>query len=107
MGEGLRARIDAIEAAVEARQRLELGYRDAEGGETARIVRPLGLWFWGRVWTLVAWCELRQDFRMFRVDRIDGMAPGARFPVERGKTLAAFYRRMEDEDCDLGARARS
>jgi predicted DNA-binding transcriptional regulator YafY len=104
---GLRARIDEIEAAVEARRRLVLGYRDAEGDETQRVVRPLGLWFWGRHWTLVAWCELRRDFRMFRLDRIGAMSVGDRFAPERDKTLAAFYRQMEAEDCDLGARAHS
>jgi predicted DNA-binding transcriptional regulator YafY len=103
MGDDLRARIDEIEAAVEARHRLVMRYRDAEGDETERVVRPLGLWFWGKVWTLVAWCELRQDFRMFRVDRIGAMAAGERFAVERDKTLAAFYRRMEDEDCAVGS----
>jgi predicted DNA-binding transcriptional regulator YafY len=70
-------------------------------------VRPLGLWFWGRVWTLVAWCELRCDFRMFRLDRIGAMTPGDRFPVEKDKTLAAFYRRMEAEDCETGPRPRT
>jgi predicted DNA-binding transcriptional regulator YafY len=60
------------------------------------VVRPLGLWFWGKVWTLVGWCELREDFRMFRVDRIGAMALGEHFPVEKDKTLAAFYR-MEAE----------
>jgi predicted DNA-binding transcriptional regulator YafY len=107
MDDGLRARIDEIEAAVEARRRLVIGYRDAEGGETERAVRPLGLWFWGRVWTLVAWCELRRDFRMFRLDRIGAMAVGERFPVEKDRTLAAFYRRMEAEDCEMGAPPRS
>lgn len=102
MPDTLRARIDEIEAAVEARRRLVMGYRDAGGGETERTVRPLGLWFWGKVWTIVCWCELRQDFRMFRLDRIATLAVGERFPVERDKTLAAFYRRMEAEDCDLG-----
>ncbi len=83
-----------------------LGYRDAGGDETQRVVRPLGLWFWGRVWTLVAWCELRKDFRMFRLDRIGPMAVGESFAVERDKTLAAFYRRMEDEDCGLATSPR-
>jgi predicted DNA-binding transcriptional regulator YafY len=96
MPESLRLRIDEIEAAVEARRRLVMGYRDAEGDDTERVVRPLGLWFWGKVWTLVGWCELREDFRMFRVDRIGAMALGERFPVEKDKTLAAFYR-MEAE----------
>ncbi len=92
---------------MEARRRLVIGYRDAEGGETERAVRPLGLWFWGRVWTLVAWCELRRDFRMFRLDRIGAMAVGERFPVEKDRTLAAFYRRIEAEDCEMGAPPRS
>jgi predicted DNA-binding transcriptional regulator YafY len=51
----------------------------------------LGLWFWGKVWTLIAWCELRQDFRMFRIDRIDSADPGAVFRPERDKSLAVFY----------------
>ena len=93
----VRARIDDIERAVEARRRLKLAYTDAEARPTDRIVRPLGLWFWGKVWTLVAWCELRDDFRMFRIDRIGEMEiSGAPFRPERGKTLADFYRTMED-----------
>ena len=74
---------------------------DHEQRPTERVVRPLGLWFWGKVWTLVAWCELRDDFRMFRLDRIAGMENGgAPFRSERGKTLADFYRTMESPDCD-------
>jgi predicted DNA-binding transcriptional regulator YafY len=86
-----RARIDALEAAAEARERLEITYEDAEGARTNRVVRPLGLGFWGRVWTLFAWCETRDDFRMFRIDRISRHAPCGRFRAERGKTLADFY----------------
>ena len=37
---------------------------------TDRVVRPLGLFFWGRTWTVAAWCELRDDHRSFRIDRI-------------------------------------
>ncbi len=92
----VRARIDEIEQAVEDRRRLSLAYVDAEARPTERTVRPLGLWFWGKVWTLVAWCELRNDFRMFRLDRISGMdSDGETFRPERGKTLADFYRAME------------
>ena len=94
----VRTRIDAIEKAVERRDRLAMSYLDAERRPTERTVRPLGLWFWGKVWTLVAWCELRNDFRMFRLDRIARMqAAGSRFRPERGKTLTDFYRAMEAE----------
>ena len=48
------------------------------------------------MWTLIAWCELRADFRAFRTDRIASVAPaGRRFRPEHGKTLRDFYRIME------------
>ena len=85
--------IDLAQAAVEARKVLELDYADVEGKASRRNVRPLGLWYWGKVWTLVGWCELRDDFRVFRIDRIEAAAPtGGAFKPERGKTLADFYR---------------
>ena len=97
----VRTRIDAIERAVDERRRLILSYVDAEEQPTERIVRPLGLWFWGKVWTLVAWCELRDDFRMFRLDRISQMDTGGTpFRPESGKTLADFYRTMEERPRD-------
>lgn len=91
MDNATRARLDALEAAVDARTRLSLAYADEAGAETTRVIRPLGLWFWGKVWTLVAWCELRDDFRMFRVDRVAGMEDAGTFKAERGKQLSDFY----------------
>ena len=97
----VRARIDEIERAVETRRRLALSYIDAEEQRTERTIRPLGLWFWGKVWTLVAWCELRNDFRMFRLDRIAKMADsGESFGAERGKSLTDFYRTMGERSRD-------
>ncbi len=102
----IRSRIDYIEKAVEARNRLALSYQDADEKPTKRVVRPLGLWFWGKVWTLVSWCELREDFRMFRLDRINRMQKtGKPFRPERGKTLADFYRAMEQCPPDAGEKA--
>ena len=49
MTPGVRARIDEIEHAVAARRRLTVAYTDAEDRATERTVRPLGLWFWGKV----------------------------------------------------------
>ncbi|NKB44289.1 MAG: WYL domain-containing protein [Alphaproteobacteria bacterium] len=95
--EDVRILIDSVEHAIEQKDRISLSYRDVEDRKTKRIIRPLGLWFWGKVWTLVAWCELRNDFRMFRVDRISDVAvTEAPFAMERGKTLADFYRIMEE-----------
>lgn len=91
-----RANIDLIERAVESRTILSLDYRDEQGRGSLRDVRPLGLWFWGKVWTLVAWCEMREDFRAFRIDRLATVTPTERsFKPEKGRTLADFYRTME------------
>lgn len=96
-----RVTIDALQSAVEARDVIRLDYRDEAGRGSERDVRPLGLWFWGKVWTLIAWCELRDDFRAFRIDRIAALTPAGRnFRPERGKQLADFYRRMELRQSD-------
>ncbi len=93
-----RERVDTIEHAVERHQVLSLAYRDESGAETRRDVRPLGLWFWGKVWTLIAWCELRDDFRMFRIDRMAEMADAGRtVRPEPGKRLVDFYALMREE----------
>jgi predicted DNA-binding transcriptional regulator YafY len=60
-----------------------------------RTLRPLGCFYWGQVWTLAAWCETRQDFRSFRVDRIAAIAVlDEQFRDEPGKTLADLMRRL-------------
>lgn len=91
-----REAIDLIERAVEKRQVLSLDYNDEAGRGSAREVRPLGLWFWGKVWTLIAWCEMRNDFRAFRIDRIASVTTAGRsFRPERGKLLVDYYRSVE------------
>ena len=60
--------------------------------------RPLGLFFWGKVWTLVAWCELRNDFRNFRVDRMSGIEAGSVVETEKGRTLEDFLTLVRGEE---------
>lgn len=83
-----RAHLDAIDAAIDACRRLQLTYCRASGVETTRVVRPLGLLYWAGAWTLVGWCELRHDFRTFRVDRIVALEPGRRFAPDPARSLA-------------------
>jgi len=81
----------ALRSAIRGRQKLRLTYRHPEGGATRRTVRPLRLESWGRVWTLTAWCELRGDFREFRLDLIEEAMPLPElFVDEAGKTLADY-----------------
>lgn len=86
-----RARLDQLEHAAHARLRVTFPYEDQSGRATTRTVRPLALLYWGRVWTLASWCELRNDFRMFRIDRMGAVTEGAVFPLEADKSLKAFY----------------
>lgn len=96
MTDEVRERIDLAEDAIEACDILRFGYEDQYGAVTERRVHPLGLWFWGKVWTLVAWCETREDFRMFRLDRTSAMAAtGERFRPAAERSLAACLRRVE------------
>lgn len=93
-----RALFDRIEQAIESRRVQRIAYRDQAGKESAREIWPLGLWFWGKVWTLVSFCELRGDFRIFRLDRIEACDPCDRsFEPAPGQTLADFHHRMRAE----------
>jgi predicted DNA-binding transcriptional regulator YafY len=93
-----RERLRVLRQAVEARQWVQLSYRDLKDRRSERRVRPLGCFFWSEVWTLAAWCEVRAGFRNFRVDRIDQLqALDAHFRDEPGKTLADLFRQVEGE----------
>ncbi len=56
--------------ACESHYKIIIHYSDKEGQLTRRCLWPLGLVFWGERWTLTAWCESRDDYRHFRLDRI-------------------------------------
>ncbi|WMS42498.1 YafY family protein [Acuticoccus sp. MNP-M23] len=96
MSEAVRADVDTAERAIEDSAVLAFAYTDENGAATTREVHPLGLWFWGKVWTLVAWCELRDDFRMFRLDRIGQLhLAGRTFKKSPERALATFMRQLE------------
>lgn len=88
----------ALRHAIDERRIVQLRYGDAEGEASERRVRPLGLYFWGRTWTLGGWCELRQAFRTFRLDRIqDAQTTDDRFEHEPPVTLDAYVQSMQEE----------
>ena len=92
------ASLQVFRDALDRRLPVELEYVDASGDTTRRVVRPLGLFFWGSVWSLEGWCELRDDFRSFRLDRIREfeLLPEP-FVDEPGRTLADFFARLQAE----------
>jgi predicted DNA-binding transcriptional regulator YafY len=91
-----RARLEPLRRAAESRRFVWLRYRDLKEAESERRVRPLGCFYWSEVWTLAVWCELRQDFRNFRIDRIQDLRVlDERFRDEPGRTLADLFRAVE------------
>jgi len=78
-------------------RRIGLRYVSDDGTSSFRAIRPLGLYFWGKVWTLAAWCELRADFRSFRLDRMREPILGEAFATEPDKTLDVFLARARAE----------
>jgi predicted DNA-binding transcriptional regulator YafY len=85
------AHMATLRTAIKARQKLRLIYRRIDETLTERTVRPLHMEYWGRVWTLTAWCECRADFRVFRVDLIEQATPLPElFVDEPGKRLSDY-----------------
>ncbi len=89
----VRQRLGELRRATERRRKLRMRYLDLRGATSERVVRPLGCVYWGEVWTLAAWCETRDGFRSFRVDRIESVAVlEERFRDEPGRSLADMLR---------------
>ncbi|MCP4329261.1 MAG: YafY family transcriptional regulator [Alphaproteobacteria bacterium] len=84
----------ALRLAVRHRRKVHFHYHDADDNPTERSVRPLGLAFYGPVWLLASWCELRLDFRSFRLDRMENLdILDDTFVPEAGKTIEDFVDR--------------
>ena len=83
------AHLKPIRAAIRAERKLALGYVDAAGAKTQRVVWPMAITYFEASLILVAWCETRQAFRHFRVDRIEtAEARPERYPRRRRALLA-------------------
>lgn len=82
---------EAIRKAIAGRCVVEFAYQREDGETSQRRAQPLGLFFWGKAWTLLAWCELRTDYRSFRLDRIaDLVETTDTFQCHKTKCLEHF-----------------
>jgi len=87
--------LGAVRQAIRAERKLVITYRDLKEAESTRTIWPFALGFFDRVRVIVAWCELRQGFRHFRVDRIAALTPSqARYPRRR-QALLREWRELE------------
>jgi predicted DNA-binding transcriptional regulator YafY len=80
-----------VRKAIRAERKLEIAYSDGRGSASQRTIWPFALGFFDRIRVAVAWCELRQDFRHFRADRISSLAAtDIRYPRRRQALLKAW-----------------
>ena len=93
MAQHLRERLDTLHAACLGRRAVAFDYAREDGERSRRSVLPLALSFWTGVWTLASWCELRRDFRAFRMDRMEDVRVLERtFVPQRGQRLEDFIK---------------
>ena len=99
----LGERFELLRSAIRDRRKVHFVYADVEKKLSERRVRPLSLYFWGEHWTLAAWCEARNDFRSFRIDRVSYVRRlDDRYRDEPGRTMADFTRLEEARARDQG-----
>lgn len=90
------AELPKIRLAIRGERKILITYRDRDESETSRTIWPFAVGFFDRARVVAAWCELRQDFRHFRTDRILALEPlEARYPRRR-QALLKEWRARED-----------
>lgn len=88
--------LELLRTAIKQQCKTRFDYRREDSQKSSRTVHPLGLFYWGKVWTLVAWCELRDSFRHFRLDRMSNITSlEEHYDVVEGRTLQDFLAQCE------------
>lgn len=88
--------IEVLRHATRNEQVIEIDYTDAEENRTLRHIQPLAIVFFDRSLVVMAWCELRADYRSFRIDRIIDLTVTDRsFRPRRVPMLREYLDRVE------------
>lgn len=88
-----------VRECIRRKQYVTFNYQDLSENNTHRRIRPLALISFSPIWLLAGWCELRQDFRNFRLERISHFTVcPERFRDEKNKCLATYLKQVEQED---------
>ena len=88
-----------LRLAIDQQYKVSFDYHREDGQPSHRTVWPLGLFFWGTVWTLGGWCELRNSFRNFRLDRMSAVEQSNKlYPLVEGRTHNDMIKKFTE--CD-------
>jgi predicted DNA-binding transcriptional regulator YafY len=92
------ADLGLIREALRKERKLTIGYADADGTITTRTVWPVAIGFFDQVRMLAAWCELRQAYRHFRIDRVAALTMLDERPPRRRRVMFKEWRKLEALD---------
>jgi predicted DNA-binding transcriptional regulator YafY len=88
--------LSVVRKAIRTERKVSIRYRDGTGADSRRTIWPFALGFFDRVHVVVAWCELRRDFRHFRTDRIADLTVTNTRYERRRQALLKEWRLSED-----------
>jgi len=81
-----------LRRAIRETRKVRIAYTDMQGSRSRRVVWPVAMAYYVDVTVLGAWCELRNDFRHFRVERITASTIlDAVFPTDGGKLMERWF----------------
>jgi predicted DNA-binding transcriptional regulator YafY len=96
------AALKTVREAIRNEHKLDIAYADVAGRATERAIWPIGVAFYEQVRLVAAWCELRDGFRHFRLDRIAALRPtGERYPQRRAALVKAWKKELKLPPGDL------
>jgi predicted DNA-binding transcriptional regulator YafY len=92
------AGLETVRQAILQHRKVQIEYVDGANRASARTLQPLALYFWRTTWSVAAWCESREDFRIFRLDRIRRLQISEeKFADVPGRTLHDFVESVSRE----------
>ena len=93
------AELGRLRTALRERRKIRFRYVDKGGAGSSRTIWPLGLFFWGKSWSVAGYCELRKDFRNFSAERVSALEVlEEKFEHVPGRTLRDMVAHYENED---------
>ena len=88
--------LSEMRRAIGETRKIWIAYHSLDGERSQRVILPVALCAFGTIWLVTAWCEMRDDFRDFRVDRIeDWQMLSDRFTLEPHQAYEVYLQRLQ------------
>lgn len=88
--------LDVFRLAIRSQTKLRIEYIDGQGVSTRRTIWPIAIGFMERARVVGAWCELRKNFRTFRIDRIISALESGHYSERRATLLKKLHAAIDN-----------